>query len=81
MKFDMNILLNKLASRKFWALLAGLIGAILISFNVDENSIAQITAIIGGFSSIVVYVLGESLIDQARAKNVQEVILVKEENK
>lgn len=79
MKINKEVLLQKISSRKFWALLAGLVGAILLSFNVDENSIAQITAIIGGFASIFVYTLSESFVDSARAKNQPEVIVVEKE--
>lgn len=79
MKFDVNTLLIKLSSRKFWALLAGLIGSILIAFNVDENSITQITAIIGGFASIAVYILGESFKDYGREKNKTEVVVIEKE--
>ena len=56
---------RKLASRKFWALAAGFIGSVLLAFNVGENDIAQVTAILTAFGSICVYILAEASIDRA----------------
>lgn len=58
-------LVAKLTSRKFWSLLAALVGSVLLLLNFDENSIAQITAIIGGFGSIMVYIFSEASVDIA----------------
>lgn len=60
-------IIKKLSSRKFWVTLAGFIGSLLVAFNVGENDIAQITAIITAFGSLMVYVLSESAIDAASA--------------
>lgn len=62
MKIDWK---SKLSSRKFWALIAGFIGSLLVAFNVGENEIAQVTAIITAFGSIAVYILAESSVDKA----------------
>ncbi|QJI52466.1 holin [Psychrobacillus phage Perkons] len=70
MKVNKDVLIQKIASRKFWALLAGLIGSILITFNLDGNSVAQITAIVGGFGSIFIYTLSEASVDKVRIENV-----------
>ena len=69
---DKKTLLAKLASRKFWALLAGFIGSLLIVFNVGENEIAQITAIITAFGSIAVYILAEASIDRVNIGRQEE---------
>ena len=58
---------TKLASRKFWALVAGFIGSMLVVFNVGDNDIAQITAVITAFGSVAVYMLAEASVDKARA--------------
>lgn len=55
----------KLASRKFWALVAGLVSSLLVAFNVSEGSIAQVTAIITAFGSVAVYIFAESSVDKA----------------
>lgn len=60
-------IIRKLASRKFWVTLAGFIGSLLVAFNVGDNDIAQITAIITAFGSLIVYVLSESAVDAAAA--------------
>lgn len=62
-------LAQKLSSRKFWALLAGFIGSLLIAFNVGDNQIAQVTAVITAFGSIAVYILSEASIDRAAVRN------------
>lgn len=59
----------KLSSRKFWAFLGGFIGSLLIAFNVGENEIAQVTAIITSFGSVAVYLFAESSVDVAKAEN------------
>ena len=63
----MTDLKRKLSSRKFWALLAGFIGSLLIVFNVGDNDITQITAVVTAFGSVAVYMLAEASVDKARA--------------
>lgn len=53
----------KLSSRKFWSLIIALAGAILVFLKVPEGTITQITAIIGGFASIIIYILAEAYVD------------------
>ena len=60
-------LIRKLSSRKFWALLAGFVGSMLVVFNVGDNDIAQIAAVITAFGSVAVYMLAEASVDNARA--------------
>lgn len=59
-------ILRKLSSRKFWALLAGFIGSMLVVFNVGDNDIAQVTAVITAFGSVAVYMLAEASVDKSR---------------
>ena len=65
-------LFRKLASRKFWALLAGFIGSMLVVFNVGDNDIAQVTAVITAFGSVAVYMLAEASVDKAQAGGDEE---------
>lgn len=60
---------RKLGSRKFWALLAGFVGSLLLAFNLGENDIAQVTAVITAFGSVAVYIFSEASIDKASVKN------------
>lgn len=56
---------RKLSSRKFWALLAGFIGSLLVVFNVGDNDIAQVTGVVTAFGSVAVYILAEASVDKA----------------
>lgn len=60
MKIDWK---QKLASRKFWALIAGLATSGLVLTNVPNHEIAEVVAVIGAFGSIVVYMLAEAYVD------------------
>ncbi|MDP4096874.1 hypothetical protein OIN60_08825 [Paenibacillus sp. P96] len=53
----------KLSSRKFWALLAGLVTAVMTAAGASENTIAQTAAVIGAFALIAVYILAEAYVD------------------
>lgn len=66
MKIDWK---RKLSSRKFWALLAGLATSGLVLFNVPENTIAQVAAVIGAFGSVAVYMLAEAYVDGQAVDN------------
>jgi uncharacterized membrane protein len=60
---------QKLTSRKFWAAVIGFVTAILVSFNVDKVTIEQVMAIISACSVLVAYIIGEGMVDSARAKD------------
>lgn len=59
---------NKLSSRKFWSLVAGFVSSVLLAFNLDENTVAQVAAVIGSFGLVAVYILAEASIDKANGK-------------
>jgi hypothetical protein len=64
---------RKLSSRKFWALAAGLATSVLVLTKVDENTAAQVMAVIGAFGSVVTYMLAEAYVDgQATASKDKE---------
>ena len=67
MQFDWSYFVTKLTSRKFWAALTGFITAILIMARVPDDTIAQIVALIGAFSVLIAYIIGEGLVDAAAA--------------
>ena len=58
--------MQKLSSRKFWALIAGLVTSVLVLLKAPEETITQVVAVIGAFASIAVYILAEASIDAAR---------------
>lgn len=59
----------KLSSRKLWALLGGFVSSLLVAFNVDDNTVVQVTGVITAFGSVAVYIFAEASVDKARAKN------------
>ena len=61
--------LKKVSSRKFWVFLGGFISSLLLAFKFTENDIAQVTAIITSFGSVVVYILAEASVDKAGIKD------------
>lgn len=61
--------IRKLTSRKFASALLAFITAVLIAFNMPENQIAQIVAIIGSFLTLISYILAEGQIDAAAINN------------
>ena len=66
---------RKLSSRKFWALIASLITALLVLLKAPEETITQVVAVVGAFASIAVYILAEASIDKAGASaQVYEII-------
>lgn len=60
----------KLSSRKFWAAIAAVVIALLAFFNVPEMTQQQVTSLISAVGTLVIYVLGESVVDVARNRNV-----------
>lgn len=58
-------ILRKLCSRKFATALIGFITTILVAFKMPENDIAQVTAIIGSFLTLIAYIFAEGQTDVA----------------
>ena len=66
-------ILRKLSSRKFWVCVVGFVSALLVAFNVGENQIAQVTAVITAFGTLVAYLLAEGAADVASIKSTSTV--------
>ena len=58
----------KLTSRKFWAAVVGFVSAILVACNINNLTIEQVTAVITAGGVLIAYILGEGMVDAARAK-------------
>ena len=56
---------KKLASRKFWALLAGLATSVMAMFGFagESNITLQVVGVIGAMGSCAVYMLAEAYVD------------------
>lgn len=65
MKIDWK---SKLTSRKFWAAVVGFVSAILVACNINNLTIEQVTAVITAGGVLIAYILGEGMVDAARAK-------------
>lgn len=63
---------RKLASRKFWMALVNFITNIMIAFNVPDNQIAQVTAIILAGAGLIAFIIAEGFIDAEAVKHVGE---------
>jgi hypothetical protein len=60
--------MQKLSSRKFWALLAGLAVAVMVLMGAPAESQTQVVSVIMALGSIAVYMWGEATVDAARLK-------------
>lgn len=60
---------HKLGSRKFWALVAAFITALLVLFGVDSVTIEKVVALIAAAGTAVAYILVEGNIDAKSANN------------
>ena len=63
---------TKLTSRKFWAALTGFIGPLLIAFGMGESEVTQIIAIVMAGATLIAYIIGEGMVDAARAEGTQK---------
>lgn len=61
-------IIRKLTSRKFWAALAGFVAMLIMAFGVAQESADRVAAIIMAGASVVAYIVGEGLVDEARNK-------------
>lgn len=58
---------RKLSSRKFWALLAALATSVMTAAGAGDNTVVQVTGVIGAVGACVAYMLAEGLSDVANA--------------
>ncbi len=58
---------KKLTSRKFWLAIVGFVTPLLLAFGVPESNVSEVAAIIMAGADVIAYILGEGLIDAARA--------------
>ena len=59
---------QKLTSRKFWAAVIGFVTAILVAFGVKDPTAGQIIAVISAVATLIAYIVGEGMVDAARAE-------------
>ena len=56
---------RKLTSRKFWMAVASFVSMLVIAFGGSQEESSQIAAIIIAGATVVAYIIGEGLTDQA----------------
>lgn len=58
---------RKFTSRKFWTAVASFVSMMIVAFGGTENSATQIAALIMAGASVIAYIIGEGLADNANA--------------
>lgn len=58
---------RKLASRKFWALVAALGTSVLVAVGAGEETVVQVTGVIGAVGAVIAYIFAEAYVDVARS--------------
>lgn len=58
---------RKLTSRKMWTAVASFVSMMIVATGGAENTATQVTALIMAGASVVAYIIGEGLTDQANA--------------
>lgn len=64
MKIDWK---RKLTSRKFWLAIASFVSMLIVAFGGSQDLATQIVAIIMAGATVIAYIFGEGLADQAGA--------------
>lgn len=70
---------RKLTSRKFWATIAEFVTMLLITLNCEQGSTEKIASLIMAGGAVIAYIVGEGLIDAARAKAPTTMVLQSED--
>jgi len=65
---------RKLTSRKFWAAVAEFVTMLVIAFGGTQETATQVAALIMAGAAVVAYIIGEGLVDAARAKDTYELV-------
>ena len=60
-------IIRKLTSRRFWTAVCAFVALLVVAFGHSENEAAQVTAIIMAGATVLSYILGEGMVDVARA--------------
>lgn len=60
---------QKLSSRKFWAMVAGVVTGVTTLFALDQNVVNVVSGAVVALGSVIVYVVTEGKIDAAAVGN------------
>ena len=64
----MKEILNKLKSRKLWAMIAGVVSGLAMVFELDQGVVTDVSGAVLALVSIVSYIVTEGKIDAAGVK-------------
>lgn len=64
----MGGLVRKLASRKLWAALVGVVVGLAAAFGIDSSEYVEIAGVVTSCVSVVSYIFAESSVDRAAAE-------------
>ncbi|MFW5434369.1 hypothetical protein [Paenibacillus apiarius] len=62
---------RKLASRKFWALVAALGTSVLVAIGAGEETVVQVTGVIGAVGAVIAYIFAEAYVDGKREEKAE----------
>ncbi|WP_018755217.1 hypothetical protein [Paenibacillus terrigena] len=62
---------RKLASRKFWALVAALGTSVLVAGGAGAETVTQVVGIIGAVGAVVAYIFAEAYVDGKRTNKTE----------
>jgi hypothetical protein len=63
MKFDWNVFVIKLTSRKLWLAVVSFVTLMMTAAGLPDNEIAQAGAVIMAGASVIAYIVAEGLVD------------------
>ena len=65
---NIEFIIRKLTSRKFWMAVVGFITPLLLGFGVAEDSVTQVTTIIIAGADVLAYIIAEGMVDANRTE-------------
>lgn len=72
----MQILIEKITSRKFLACIAGVVLGVCMIFGLDEGTVNTVVGAVTSIASLVIYIYTEGKIDAAAVEKIQDTIEV-----
>ena len=60
-------IIRKLTSRKFWTAVAEFVAMMILAFKGNQETAAQVTALIMAGAAVIAYIVGEGMADAAGA--------------
>jgi len=65
---------RKLTSRKFWVAVCEFVTMLVVAFGGTQETATQVAALIMAGAAVVAYIIGEGLVDAARASENYELV-------